>query len=330
MTMKQTNTIEKRHKSYTDIVAGIADKLGAWLLILVIGLVMVFANDKFMTGSNIVNVLRQICVVSIGAVGVSFVILGGGFDLSTGMIATFAGCNSAALVVNYGWNLGTALLVAILIGMLIGTLNGLFITFMKIPPFICTLGMQYIVNGLILVTTKSVPITGLPESYLFLGRGYIGSWLPVPVVIMLMFILLGHILLKYTVFGRSIIAIGENETASKLSGLNVNLVKVAMYTFSGFCVSCAGIVLTARLSSGQPTSGADLALQAIAAVYIGGTFKGSVINTLAGTLVWGFMNNALNLMNVNAYWQKVALGIVIIAAVLFDTFRARLATKQGS
>ncbi len=327
--MKQENTIDKSRKNYIDIVAKAADKLGAWLLIIVIGLIMAFASDKFMTGSNIVNVLRQICVVSIGAVGVSFVILGGGFDLSTGMIATFAGCISANLVVNYGWNLWL-LLAAILIGMIIGTLNGLFITFLKIPPFICTLGMQYVVNGLILVMTKSVPITGLPESYLYLGRGYIGQWLPVPVTIMLAFILVGHILLRYTIFGRSIIAIGENETASKLSGLNVNLVKVMMYTFSGFCVSCAGIVLTARLSSGQPTSGADLALQAIAAVYIGGTFKGSVINTLAGTLVWGFMNNALNLMNVNAYWQKVVLGIVIIAAVLFDTFRAKLATKQSS
>ncbi len=328
--MKQDNMTEKNGKNYTDIIAKIADKLGAWLLIIVIALIMTFANDKFMTGSNIVNVLRQICVVSIGAVGVSFVILGGGFDLSTGMIATFAGCISANLAVNYGWNLWLAILVAVLVGMVIGTINGLLITFLKIPPFICTLGMQYVVNGLILVMTKSVPITGLPDAYLYLGRGYIGNWLPVPVVIMLAFILVGHILLRYTVFGRSIIAIGENETASKLSGLNVNLVKVMMYTFSGFCVSCAGIVLTARLSSGQPTSGADLALQAIAAGYIGGTFKGSVINTLAGTLVWGFMNNALNLMNVNAYWQKVALGIVIIAAVLFDTFRAKLATKQSS
>ncbi len=327
--MKEKSMSGNKSKKPGNIVSLIADKLGAWLLIIVIVVVMIFANDKFLTSSNIINVLRQICVVSIASVGVSLVILGGGFDLSTGMIATFAGCNSAALVVNHGWGLVPALLVAILIGVVIGTINGLLITYLKVAPFICTLGMQYAINGLILVTTRSVPITGLPESYLFLGRGYIGGWLPVPVVIMILFILAGHILLKYTVFGRSIIAIGENENASKLSGLNVNLVKVAMYSFSGFCVSCAGIVLTARLSSGQPTSGADLALQAIAAVYIGGTFKGSVINTLAGTLVWGFMNNALNLMNVNAYWQDVALGIVIIAAVLFDTFRARLATKQG-
>lgn len=317
-----------KQKKKVNIVARVADKLGAWLLILIIGVFMAFANNKFLTGSNIINVLRQMCVVTIGAIGVSFVILGGGFDLSTGMIATFAGCNSAALIVNYGWSIPTAIILAITIGIFIGTLNGVLITFLKIPPFICTLGMQYVINGLILVTTKSIPITGLPDAYLVLGRGYIAGFLPVPVVIMLAFVIVGHVLLKYTIFGRSIVAIGENESAAKLSGLNVNLIKVAMYSFCGFCVSCAGIVLTARLSSGQPTSGADLSLQAIAAVYIGGTFKGSVINTLAGALVWGFMNNALNLLNVNAYWQKVALGAIIIAAVLFDSFRAKLATMQ--
>ena len=313
-----------------NILALVLDKLGSWSLLILIGVVMAFANSKFLTSSNILNVLRQIAVVTIGAVGVSFVILGGGFDLSTGMIATFAGCNSAALVVNHGWPILPAILVAILIGVAIGAINGLLITNMKIAPFICTLGMQYVINGLILVTTKSVPITGLPEAYLFLGRGFLFDVIPAPVVIMLLFVLVGHILLKYTVFGRSIIAIGENETAAKLSGLNVNLVKVSMYAFCGFCVSCAGVVLAARLSSGQPTSGADLSLQAIAAVYIGGTFQGSVVNTMAGALVWGFMNNALNLMNVNAYWQKVALGVIIIIAVLFDAFRAKLAMQKKS
>ena len=305
-----------------NLVALILDKMGSWSLLILIGVVMAFANSKFLTSSNIINVLRQIAVVTIGAVGVSFVILGGGFDLSTGMIATFAGCNSAALIVNHGWPIFPAMLVAILIGIAIGTINGVLITYMRIEPFICTLG--------ILVTTKSVPITGLPEAYLFLGRGFLFDFLPVPVAIMLVFVLVGHILLKYTLFGRSIIAIGENEVAAQLSGLNVKLVKVAMYAFCGFCVSFAGIVLAARLSSGQPTSGADLSLQAIAAVYIGGTFQGSVVNTMAGALVWGFMNNALNLMNVNAYWQKVALGVIIIIAVLFDAFRAKLAMKKKS
>lgn len=318
-----------KNKGFKNVAAKAADKLGAWMLIILIALVMMFASDKFLTVSNMINVLRQISVVTIAAIGVSFVILGGGFDLSTGMIATFAGCNAAIFCKNFGWSLVPALLVAILIGVVIGTANGIMVTFWKIPPFIGTLGMQYIVNGLIFVTTKSVPITGLPEGFLALGRGFIGDFFPVPVLIMLIFVVIGHILLKYTTFGRAVIAIGENETAAKLSGLNVSKIKVIMYSFCGFCVSCAGIVLAGRMSSGQPNSGTDLSLQAIAAVYIGGTFKGSIINTLAGALVWGFMNNALNLMNVDAYWQKVALGAIIVVAVLFDSFRAKLATKSA-
>ena len=329
--MKANNTLENAApKKKVNVVAMASDKLGAWLLLIVLVAVMPFLSDKFLTVDNIINVLRQMCVVSIGAVGVSFIILGGGFDLSTGQIATFAGCNAAAFVVKLGLPLPVAIIAALLIGIVIGTLKGVFITHFKLPPFICTLGMQYVVTGLILVTTKSVPITGLPDEFLMLGRGYIGGWLPVPVIIMLIFVVVGHILLKYTIFGRSIIAIGENETAAQLSGLNVKLIKVAMYAFSAMCASFAGIVLMARLSSAQPTSGADLSLQALAAVYIGGTFKGSIINTLAGALVWGFMTNALNLLNVNAYWQKVALGIVIICAVLFDSFRSKLAAKQKS
>ena len=321
-------------KKASNIAAKVADKLGAWMLIILISVVMLFASDKFLTLDNLLNVVRQIAVVCIGAIGVSFVILGGGFDLSTGMIATFAGCNAAIFMKNLGWNMVIAIVVAVVIGVVIGTVNGTLITFLRIPPFICTLGMQYIVQGLIFVITKSVPITGLPDSFLVIGRGYIGDLIPVPMIIMLAFVILGHVLLKYTVFGRSVIAVGENETAAKLSGLNVNLIKVAMYSFCGFCVSCAGIVLASRLSSGQPASGADLSLQAIAAVYIGGTFKGSIINTLAGALVWGLMNNALNLMNVNAYWQKVALGIIIIvgafilASVLAVRYQKKVAEKS--
>lgn len=306
----------------------VADKLGAWMILILISIIMGFASDKFLTVSNLMNVFRQIAVVGIAAIGVSFAILGGGFDLSTGMVATFAGCNAALLMKNLNMNMYAAIAIALLIGVAIGTVNGLLITYMKMPPFICTLGMNYAVNGLVFVTTKSTPITGLPESFLVFGRGYIFDVIPVPVVILLVFVIVGHIVLKYTTFGRSVIAVGENETAAKLSGLNVNGVKVAMYALCAFCASCAGIVLASRLSSGQPSSGADLGLQSIAAVYIGGTFKGSIVNTLAGALVWGFMNNALNLMNVNAYWQKVALGIVIILAVLFDTFRAKLAAKK--
>lgn len=310
-------------------VVNVINNMGAWLIILILFIVMTIAKgDKFLSVDNILNVFRQVCVVSIAALGVSFVVLGGEIDLSSGMNATFAGCNAAILITQKGIPMWPAILIAVLIGAVIGTISGLVVTYWRIPSFIGTLGMQYIVQGLVLVTTNSMPVTGLPDAFLYLGRGYIAGFIPVPVVIMLVFYAIGAFVLKYTPFGRSVIAVGENAEAAVLSGLKVNLTKVMMFAIGGFCAAFAGIIMTARLSSGQPSSGGDMSLQALAAVYIGGTFKGSMINTLAGALAWGFVNNGLNLLSVNAYWQKVALGAVIIAAVLYDSIRAKLSTGK--
>ena len=314
-------------KSIKSKAFSIANNMGAWLLIIVIIVLMAFVNDKFLTVSNIINVLRQVCVVAICALGVSFVVLGGEIDLSSGMAATFAGCNAALLITRLGVPLVPAILLAVLLGAVVGTMSGCIVTFWKIPSFIGTLGVQYIIQGLILITTNSMPVTGLPEGFLFLGRGYVANIIPVPVIIMVFFAI-GTFLLKYTTFGRSVIAVGENAEAAALSGLKVIQTKVLMFTICGFCSACAGIVMTARLSSGQPSSGSDMALQALAAVYIGGTFKGSMLNTLAGALAWGFVNNGLNLLGVNAYWQKIVLGAVIVVAVLFDSIRAKISTAK--
>lgn len=305
--------------------------MGAWLLIIVIILIMsIVRPDTFLTAANLINVPRQVAVVSIIALGASFVVLGGEIDLSTGMASTFAGCNAALMVTRMGMNTYAAILVAVLVGSIIGTLTGCIVTYLKIPAFIGSLGVQYVVQGLILITTNSMPINGLPENFLFLGRGYLADVIPVPVVIMAILFVIGAVLLRYTTFGRSVIAVGENQEAAKLSGLNVNRTKVLIFTIGGFCAALAGVVQAARLSSGQPGSGADLALQALAAVYIGGTFKGSMLNTLAGALAWGLVNNSLNLLGVNAHWQKVALGAIIIVAVLFDIARAKISTSQSS
>ena len=302
--------------------------MGAWLLIIVIGLVLTLTTNTFLTWDNIINVLRQTCVVSIIALGASFVVLGGEIDLSTGMLSTFAGCNTALLITKAGWPIPLAIFLAVIVGCLVGTLTGCLVTYFKIPSFIGSLGVQYIIQGFLLITTNSMPITGLPEAFLVLGRGYIADVIPVPVIIMIIFFTIGAFILRYTPFGRSVIAVGENPEAAKLSGLNVKRTKVLIFTICGFCAAFAGIVQAARMSSGQPGSGGDLSLQALAAVYIGGTFKGSMLNTLAGALAWGFVNNGLNLLKVNAYWQKVALGSIIIIAVLFDIVRAQISTKQ--
>ena len=151
---------KKSSKGIKDIAYTLLDKLGSWLLIVVIAIIMTFSSDKFLTSANFINVLRQVAVVLIAAIGISFVILGGGFDLSTGMNATFAGCNAALLMKNLGWSVPAAILAAVFIGVVLGTLNGLVVTYLKVPPFIATLGMQYIIQGLIFITTNSMPICG--------------------------------------------------------------------------------------------------------------------------------------------------------------------------
>ena len=318
-----------KKNSYLSKVASIASDMGAWLLIIVVGLILTVATDTFLSWTNIMNVIRQTAVVSIIAMGVSFVVLGGEIDLSTGMASTLAGCNTAIFIVKMGMNPVLAILISILIGMAFGLFAGYIVTILKIPAFIGTMGVQYIIQGTILVTTNSMPITGFPEGFLFLGRGYIlNGWVPFPVIIMAVFFIVGAFALRYTVFGRSVIAVGENEDAAKLSGLNVKRTKILMFVICGFCSACGGILQASRMSSGQPGSGTDISMQALAAVYIGGTFKGSMLNTLAGALAWGFVNNGLNLLGVNAYWQKIALGIVIIIAVLFDIFRMKLSTAK--
>lgn len=317
-----------KQKSLKNSAYDVVSKLGAWLIILVISVLLSIFTKNFLTLNNIINVLRQVCVTAIVGLGASFVVLGGEIDLATGMTATFAGTNAALLITRLSMNTWLAILIAIIVGGCCGILSGFIVTYLNIPSFIATLAMQYVIQGLILLTTNSMPITGLPDEFVFLGRGYIFDFIPVPVIIMILFFIVGAFVLKYTIFGRSVLSIGESEEVSRLSGISVKRTKMIMFIVCSICAAAAGIVMTARLSSGQPSSGQDLSLEALAAVYIGGTFSGSMLNTLAGALTWGVINNGLNLLGVGAYWQKIVLGSVIIFAVLFDTIRTRISVSE--
>ncbi len=317
-----------KNKDLKSTLIKVENMLGPWLIVIVISVLLTIVTDTFFTTSNIINVIRQITVVSIIALGSSFVVLGGEIDLSTGMAATFAGCNAALLMTKAGVSVPVSILIALVVGTAVGTFTGWIVTILNIPAFIGTLGMQYVILGMTLVFTKSMPVINLPEKFLVIGRGYVAGVIPVPTILMAIFFIVGAVTLKYTTFGRSVISIGENPVAAKLSGLNVTRTKILIFTICGFCAAAAGIIQASRLSSGQPGSGADLSLQALAAVYIGGTFKGSMLNTLAGALAWGLINNGLNLLRVSAYWQKVALGIIIILSVLLDIIRAKRSTAK--
>ena len=295
----------------------------------IIGLVLFsiiisFLSDRFMTGSNIFNILRQTSINAVIAVGMTFVILTGGIDLSVGSTFAFSGA-IAAYLVGSGSNPFVALIAALLVGSAIGMTTGFIISKGRLQPFIVTLAMMTIFRGATLVFTDGKPISAgyEPNAEIFaaIGNGYTAG-IPNPILIMAVVLGLGYFVLKHTTIGRYVFAVGGNEEATKLSGVNVHRVKLFVYGISGMLAALAGVIITARLSSAQPTAGTGYELDAIAAVVLGGTSLaggvGSVFGTIVGALIIGILNNALNLLNVSPYYQLLAKGLVILIAVLLD------------
>ncbi len=322
----QTKVINKKINSFTAGINKLTSAMGVWFVVILFFVILSITTETFLSYANLINVIRQICVNAMVALGASYVILGGEIDLSTGNMCAFAGCGAALLMVA-GVNMWLAIVIMLVIGSIIGGLTGIVVTLIKIPSFIASLGMSYVILGATLLLTNSEPISGLPEQFMTLGRGYIADIIPVPVIILLVFFTIGAFFLKYMSFGRSVISVGENPVAARLSGIDVLVTKILVFAIGGFTASAAGVVLASRLSSGQPMAGGDIGLTAIAAVFVGGTEKGSALNVLAGAFVLGLVNNGLNLLEVNAYWQKVALGLIIILAVLLDQIRASRAVS---
>lgn len=304
----------------------IFQKLGPLIgLVLIVAILTVLSSD-FLTVNNLFNVLRQVSVNALIAFGMTFVILTGGIDLSVGSILALSSALTAGLMAG-----GTDPILAVLIGLLAGTamgaVNGLIITKGKLAPFIATLATMTIFRGLTLVYTEGRPITGLSDSVAFqmLGKGYFLG-IPFPVITMLIAYCILYFLLRKTTFGRGVYAIGGNEEASLLSGLRVDRIKMGVYSLTGLLSALAGITLTSRLNSAQPTAGASYELDAIAAVVLGGTSlsggRGWIFGTLVGALIIGVLNNGLNLLNVSSFYQQVVKGGVILLAVLLDRKKA--------
>lgn len=322
----QTTVINKKRNSFIEIINKFTNAMGVWFVVVLFFIILSLTTDTFLSYANLINVVRQICVNAMVALGAAYVILGGEIDLSTGNMCALTGCGAALLMVA-GVNMWVAIVIVLIVGSLIGALTGVVITFLKVPSFIASLGMSYVILGATLLLTNSEPISRLPAQFMTFGRGYIADVIPVPVIILIVFFAVGAFFLKYTSFGRSVISVGENPVAARLSGIDVLTSKILIFAIGGFTASAAGIVLASRLSSGQPMAGGDIGLTAIAAVFVGGTEKGSAMNVLAGAFVLGLVNNGLNLLEVNAYWQKVALGLIIILAVLLDQIRASRAVS---
>jgi len=291
-------------------------------------IILAFATPNFFTPSNLVNIVRQSSFRTIMAVGMTFVILTAGIDLSVGGIIALSGVvGCLALVRN---NLSPALAVPLGIaagagvGVVLGGVNGIAITRFNLPPFIATLAIWFIAGrdgGLAYLVNDGQPVSNLPNSFLVLGAGSIGG-VPIPIIFMIVVVAVGHLVLTRTKFGRYVYAVGGNEEAAWLSGINVSRVKLAVYVISGLLAALAGMLLSARLASGDPKTGIGQELDVIAAVVVGGTSlfggRGTVLGTVVGALIIGVLNNGLNLLDISSYWQPVVKGAVILLAVLID------------
>ena len=293
-------------------------QFGLIISFLLLCLVLTLLSDRFLTVDNIINVLRQSTINGIIAIGMTYVILTAGIDLSVGAILALSAVVTADLLQGE-----TAVPLAILIGLAIGgglgLINGLIITKAKVPPFVATLGMMTIARGLALTYTEGRPITGLPDAFRMMGTGSVGP-IPIPIILAAAAFIIGYILLTRTSLGQFIFAIGNNPTAAKYAGISVNRYITFVYVLAGALSALAGMILVARLDSAQPTAGTAYEFDAIAAVVVGGTSfaggQGGLGGTLVGVLIIAVLNNGLNLLNVSSFYQPVVTGVVIAVALL--------------
>ncbi|WP_163407209.1 ABC transporter permease [Flavobacterium ajazii] len=288
-------------------------------------------SDKFMTSANLWNVLRQISVNVCISVGMTLVVLMAGIDLSVGSVLGFTAAVCAGLLKNglafetmdlfVGFTVLGAILVSVLIGLVLGLFNGWVITKFSIPPFVATLAMLTIARGLTMLYTAGIPISNLGTEFEFIGSGWMLG-IPVPVWISIFMVLIVVFLTNKTTFGRYIYAIGGNEKAAFLSGININKIKLAVYGIAGMMAAVGGVLVTSRLNSAQPNAGTSYELDSIAAVVIGGTSLsggiGTVTGTVIGAVIIGVLNNGLVLLDVSPFWQQVVKGFVILLAVIID------------
>jgi ribose transport system permease protein len=297
----------------------------SFIVLLVLCLVISYLIPSFATTKNLLNVLRQVSITGIVAVGMTFIIITGGIDISVGSVVALSGVVVASAL-KMGVSIPVAILAGLLAGCAVGLLNGVIISYGRVLPFVATLGTMYLVRGSALLVTNGQAMWDLPKSFLNIGTGYVLG-IPIPVIITLAIYLSGHILLRNFTFGRYVLAVGGDEESARLCGVAVRKVKLFTYMLGGLLTSLAGVVLAARLGSGQPSTGDGYELTAIAAAVIGGNSlsggRGTVLGTLIGALILGVVSNALNLWGVASFWQTIISGTIVLIAVLADTLRKR-------
>lgn len=290
--------------------------IGLIVLCIVISLV----TPRFLSVTNILNVFTQVSVNAIIAVGMCFVILTGGIDLSVGSTLAITGA-IAATMAQKNVNAVVVLIAVLIIGGLIGWFNGVIVAKGKIQAFIVTLATMTVFRGITYVYTDGTPISGLGSGFTVIGNGKLAG-VPLPVIIILIVVLIAWYVLSQTRYGRYVYAVGGNEDSARLSGINTDKIKSLVYVLCGVTAALSGVVVTSRIGSASPNAGTGFELDAIAAVVLGGTSlsggEGSVVGTIIGAMIIGVLNNGLNLMNVSPFYQLIVKGFVILLAVMLD------------
>ncbi|HEY0240030.1 MAG TPA: ABC transporter permease [Friedmanniella sp.] len=293
------------------------------LLILVVALT--FMSDTFLTATNLFNIGQQVAVLAVCALGGTAVIILGGIDLSVGAVLGLSGAVVGYLYVQSGLPLTVAVLAGLAVGALAGVVNGLMVSYGRLPAFIATLAMMSVARGLALVLLQGKPLSGYPDGFRDLATYYFGGWVPSSVVIAVVLFAVGMVYFRWRPSGRALYALGANYEVARLSGLPVRRLTIGVYAMAGLLAGVGGILTTARLASAQPTAGTGLELDVIAAVVIGGASLvggyGSLFGTVVGVAIIGVLRNGLNLLNVSSFWQSVVIGVVIAVAVLAENLR---------
>lgn len=303
------------------LVNQIKDK-AIWVVLIVLAIVFTAANPRFISPSNLLTLLRQVSMYGIASIGMTFVILLGDIDLSTGTIISFVNIICAYMMVNMGINPVVAVIISIIAATLIGVMNGFMVSTVGIPAIIATYATQTAFMGLALIICGGMPISGFSQGFAMIGQGYIGI-IPIPVIIMIICFAIGSFILNKTYFGRYFYAVGGNVEAAKLSGIRVGRIKYLVFAISGFFAGLAGIVMLSRTASGNASAGADgFEFEIITCVVLGGVSitggLGKMSGVVAGTFIIGALKNGMVLMNVNSYVQKIVMGVVLALAVGFD------------
>ena len=322
--MKANTPLKKKNILIDNpIVNVIRTNIGIICVLLIIGVLLSLLSDKFLTSSNLISVMRQISINVYIALGMTLVIILGCIDLSVGAIVALSGTVTVGLIVNSGLPIAAAIAIGILLGVICGLISGTMVAEFRLPAFIVTMAMMNIARGAANVYSggRSTRITD--AFFSAIGSGYLFKAIPLPVIYMIVLIVIFTIVLNKTKFGTYIYAIGGNRESARLSGVPIKKVEIAVFTIVGLLSAFAGLVLSSRMYSGQPSVGSGYELDAIAACVLGGVSmsggKGHISGTVFGAMVIGFISNGLNLMNVNSFWQLIVKGIIIIIAVVIDS-----------